>query len=187
MATTAPSLVLIKWRGLNILTGQELVYRPTTRPTDRPTYRPSNSCKTICSLFQGGIKMNLMLCAKFEWKCPNGSGKEIFKKFSIMSFHYFAIISTLRRAWPFIWKKTPTNWIIFIQGYFVPSFVENGTVVLEKKICTSSQCIFTTSQLSPLWEGCGPSFDQTWIPLIQECFVPCLMDIGPVVLEKKIY
>ena len=24
--------------------------------TDRPTYRPTDSCKTICPLFQGGLK-----------------------------------------------------------------------------------------------------------------------------------
>ena len=37
-------------------------------------------------------------------------------------FFYFAIFSPLRRAWPFTW------------GYFVPSLVEIGPVVLEKKI-----------------------------------------------------
>ena len=36
-ATPAPSLVLIKWRGQQILSGQHLVYRPTDIPTDRPT------------------------------------------------------------------------------------------------------------------------------------------------------
>ena len=40
-ATPAPSLVLIKWRGRKILSGQYLVYRLT------------DSCKTICPLFQG--------------------------------------------------------------------------------------------------------------------------------------
>ena len=31
----------------------------------------------------------------------------------------------------------------------------------------------------------GPSFEQTWIPFTQGCFVPSLVEIGPVVLEKK--
>ena len=31
----------------------------------------------------------------------------------------------------------------------------------------------------------GPSFEETWIPLTQGCFVPSLVEIGPVVLEKK--
>ena len=33
--------------------------------------------------------------------------------------------------------------------------------------------------------GRGPSFEQTWIPFTQGCFVPSLVVIGPVVLEKK--
>ena len=44
----APSLVLSKWRGQKILSGQNLVYRPTYWSTD--------SCNTICPLFQGGHK-----------------------------------------------------------------------------------------------------------------------------------
>ena len=73
----------------------------------------------------------------------------------------------MRRAWTFIWK-------IFTQGCFLTSLVKNGSVVLEKKIFNSSQCTFTISQLSPLWEGCGPSFEQTWIPFTQGYFVPKL-------------
>ena len=34
---------------------------------------------------------------------------------------------------------------------------------------------------------CGPSYEQNWIPFTKECFVPSLVKIGPVVLEKKIY
>ena len=37
----------------------------------------------------------------------------------------------------------------------------------------------------PLEKGRGPSFEQTWIPSTQGCFVPTLVEIGPVVLEKK--
>ena len=31
----------------------------------------------------------------------------------------------------------------------------------------------------------APSFEETWIPFTQGCFVPSLVEIGPVVLEKK--
>ena len=48
-ATSAPSLVLIKWRGQKILRGHHLVYRPTDIPTD--------SCKTLCPLFKEGINI----------------------------------------------------------------------------------------------------------------------------------
>ena len=37
----------------------------------------------------------------------------------------------------------------------------------------------------PLLKGRGPSFEQTRIPITQEYFVPSLVEIGPVVLEKK--
>ena len=75
-------------------------------------------------------------------------------------------------------------WIL-TQGCFVPSLVENGSVVLEKKIFEFRQCIFAISLLSPLGEGWGPSFEQIWIPLIQGYFVPSLVKIGPVVLGKR--
>ena len=38
----------------------------------------------------------------------------------------------------------------------------------------------------PLKKGWGSSFEQTWIPFTQGCFVPSLVEIGPVVLEKRI-
>ena len=37
-----------------------------------------------------------------------------------------------------------------------------------------------------LWEFIGSSFEQTWIPFTQGCFVLRLVEIGPVVLEKNI-
>ena len=45
--------------------------------------------------------------------------------------------------------------------------------------------IFTITQLSPLWEGLGPSFEQTGIPFTQGYFMQSLVEIGAVVLEKK--
>ena len=52
----------------------------------------------------------------------------------------------------------------------VPSLVEIGPVVLEKKIFKFCQCIFAISLFSPLQKGHGPSFEQTWITFIQGCF-----------------
>ena len=34
------------------------------------------------------------------------------------------------------------------------------------------------------WEFIGSSFEQTWFPFTQGCFVPSLVEIGPVDLEK---
>ena len=33
----------------------------------------------------------------------------------------------------------------------------------------------------------GPSFEQSLIPFTQECIKPILFEIGPVVLDKKIF
>ena len=61
------------------------------------------------------------------------------------------------------------------------------TVVSEKKIIKFRQCFFTISWLFPLGKEWGPSFEQTWIPFTQGCFVPSLVEIGPVFFEKKIF
>ena len=70
-----------------------------------------------------------ILCAKFGWNWPCGSGEEDFLISSIY-FRYIIIISPRKRARPFIWK----TWIPFTQGYFVRSLVEIGPVVLGKKM-----------------------------------------------------
>ena len=70
------------------------------------------------------------------------------------------------------------TWIPCTREWSVPSSVEIGPVVF--KIC---QSIFAISLLSPLGEGCSPSFEQTWIPFTQRCFLSSLVEIGPVVLE----
>ena len=40
-------------------------------------------------------------------------------------------------------------------------------------------------KLSTLREVLGSSFEETWIPSTQGCFVPSLVEIGSLVLEKK--
>ena len=65
----------------------------------------------------------------------------------------------------------------------MPSLVEIGPVVLEKKIFKFRQYILFFI-ISP-WKRAGPSFGQTWFPFTQGCYVPSLVEIGPVVLEKK--
>ena len=44
---------------------------------------------------------------------------------------------------------------------------------------------FTLSLLSLLGKGHGHSFVKAWNPFFQRCFVPSLVEIGRVVLEKK--
>ena len=47
-----------------------------------------------------------MLCAKFGWNWPSGSGEEDFL-ISSMYFCYFKIISPWKRVGPFIWTLNP--------------------------------------------------------------------------------
>ena len=69
--------------------------------------------------------------------------------------------------------------------YFLQRFVEIDPVIPEKKIFKFRQYIFTLLFLFPLSKGFGPSFVQIWIPTTQGCFVPSLVDIGQVILEKR--
>ena len=69
----------------------------------------------------------------------------------------------------------------------MPSLVDIGQVVREKKIFKFRQCVSDISKLSPLGRGRDPLFQKTRIPINQGCFMPSLVEIGPVVLEKKIF
>jgi hypothetical protein len=96
-------------------------------------------------------------------------------------FSYISvIISGLKRAWPFIW----TNLNSLHQRIICTKF---DWLVLQKKIFQIFLCIFILLLLSPLGEELSPSFKDTWILSLQGWFVPSLVKIGPVVLEKKIF
>ena len=68
-----------------------------------------------------------MLCAKFGWNLSSGSWVEDFY-ISSKYFRYFLIMEW-HGKWAFIWTNLNT---LHIQGCFVPSFIEIGSVVLEK-------------------------------------------------------
>ena len=70
-----------------------------------------------------------MICAMFGWNWPNGSGKEDFL-ISSMYFIYFIIILLGEGRGP----SLEQTWIPITQGCFVPSLVEIGQDVLEKKM-----------------------------------------------------
>ena len=81
-----------------------------------------------------------MFWAKFGWNWLSDSGEQNLLISSIY-FRNFFIISSRERMGPFIW----TNLNPFTQGWFVPSLVEIGSVVLQKKIFEFRQFIFTIS------------------------------------------
>ena len=111
-----------------------------------------------------------MLCAKFcsNWPSCFGGGD-----FSILSmyFRYFVIISPWKRAWPFIWTNLDLlHTRMFCAKCFWRRFLNFINVF---------------SLLSPPGKGPDLSFEQTSIPFAQECFVPSLVEICRVILEKK--
>ena len=83
-------------------------------------------------------------------------------------------ISLWKRAWPFIWTKDALCQVCLkVNQWF-----------WRRRFFKSQQCIF--SIISPC-KGMWPSFEQTWIPFTQGCFVPSFVEICSVVLEKKIF
>jgi hypothetical protein len=58
------------------------------------------------------------------------------------------------------------------------------SVVLKEKKFQLPRQIFAFLLLSPLWTGPGPLFEQFKIPFTQRWFVPSLMEICQLVLEK---
>ena len=98
-----------------------------------------------------------------------------------MYFHYFLIISPWKRAGPFIW----TNLNPFHPRMLCAKFGLNWTSGSgEEDFLISSMYFHYFVIISP-WKGQGPSFEQTWISFTQGCFMPSLVEIGKVVLEKK--
>jgi hypothetical protein len=77
-------------------------------------------------------------------------------------------------------------WIYIISESFHVNMISSDSVVL-KKIFKWTHPIFAFLRLSPLWRGPGPLFEQFTIPFTQGWFMPSLIVIGLLVLEKKIF
>ena len=102
-----------------------------------------------------------------------------------MSFRYFVIISP--------WKKDRALHLNKLES---PSQKDSLFQVCLKlaqwfwrRRCFHFIYVFfggLISWLSTLGKGQGPSFEETWISITIECFVPALVEIGSVLQEKKI-
>ena len=100
---------------------------------------------------------------------------------SLMYFRYYVIISPWKRAGPFFWTiMNPLHPKILCTqfGWNWPS----GSGAEDFLILSMHFRYFVIISLGKRW---GPSFEQTWIPFTQGCFVPSSVEIGSVVLEKK--
>ena len=82
---------------------------------------------------------------------------------------------------PFIWTSPHhPKMLLFKFGWNWPSRSR------EYFFFISSMYFRYFVSISP-WKRVGPSFHQTWVFITQECFVPSLVEISPVLLEKNIF
>ena len=96
-------------------------------------------------------------------------------------FCYFIIISP--------WKGVPficTNLNSLHTRLLCAKFGWNWSSYSGEEDLSNFVNVFSLFVLSSLEKGSGHSFEQTWIPFIQGWFVLSLVEIGPVVLKKKI-
>ena len=92
-----------------------------------------------------------MLCAKFGWNWLSGSGVEDLFNF-INVFSLFRNVY-LGKRWGPLFEQ---SWIPFTQGCFVPSLVEIGSVILEKKIFLILSLYFHYFVIISPWKRAGP-------------------------------
>jgi hypothetical protein len=120
-----------------------------------------------------------MIYAKFDCNWPAGSGEEDFFNINIVNM-VFPIVAPPdpRRPW------CEQFWIYIISASFPVNMTYSGSVVLKKKIL---KCPTPFLRLSPLWRGPDPLFEHFRIPFTQGWFMPSLIEIGQLVLEKKIF
>ena len=86
--------------------------------------------------------------------------------------------------WAKLWSYLSLNWPSSSRGGDLK--IKNGPVVQKEKIFKFRECIFAFFYYLPLEKDVGLQFQQSWIHVIQGCFLPSLVEIDPVVLEKKI-
>ena len=123
-------------------------------------------------------KLNLhhprMICAKFGWNWPSGSG-EIFFLISLMYFCYFCYYLPLEKDGTFHLNKLESHsfkdaWTKF--GLNWPS----GSGILFFFILLMKFRYFII--ISPI-EKDGTFFEKSWIPFSYGWFVSSLVEIGP--------
>ena len=99
-----------------------------------------------------------------------------------LQFFYF-VFSLWKKVWPFNLNKLKSS--STKHACFLSSLVEIGPPVQEKNIFFYLSMYFRYFISSPIGQGQDPFICTNLNSLTQECFVPSLVEIGPVVLKKK--
>ena len=92
-------------------------------------------------------------------------------------------IILMRIYWFFIW----TNLYPLHQGMLCAKIGCNWLSGSGEEDFLISSMYFRYFVIISPWKGWGPSFEQTYIPFTKGSFVSSLVEIGSVVLEKKIF
>ena len=120
-----------------------------------------------------------MFCVKFGWNWPSGSGEQNFIYF-VNVFSLFLSYLPLEKSGPFIW----TNLNPLHLSMLCAKFDWNWPSGFGEDFLNLSMYFCYIVIIYP-WKAWALSYEQTWIPFTQGCFLPSLVEIGPVVLEKK--
>ena len=100
-----------------------------------------------------------------------------------MYFRYFTIISPWKRTGSFIWINLNPLHPRMLRARFGWNWLSGS----REKDCLISSVYFRYFTIISPQKRTSPSFEQTWIPFTQGCFLESLVEIGSVVLEKKIF
>ena len=95
-----------------------------------------------------------------------------------MHYRYFVVISPWKRAWPFMSQLRSLH-----QGCFVLVWLKLAQWFLRKRFLNF---VYESSLFRSYlpWKRAWSFLWKTEIPFTKGCFVPSLVEIGPVVLEK---
>ena len=88
-----------------------------------------------------------------------------------------------------MWRNNPLSkqtWFHFAKGCFVPSLFEFGPMVLKKNIFPCHQCFFLNYDYLPLGKDVTIHLIKIIIPFIWGFFLQSLVEIGPVILKRKL-
>ena len=125
---------------------------------------------------------------------PSSSGGEHLKIYGCILQLF--MISLWKKAWSFNFKLTISSLSPLCREHGSSFEKKFGFSSLKDALCqvlmklahcffNLCHCIFAISKLFPLEKGRGSSFVQTRIPITQGYIVPSLVEIGPMVLGKK--
>ena len=160
---------------------------------------PSWSCtiKIGFNFSQKNFVYTILLTYKYKHKQEaHGSHRSAEKPF-LINKHIFLKLWLYHITWLRVrknhllllelieWSLFVKAWFLFSQKWFVQSLVEMCPVVLENILLNFINVFWLFRNYLPLEMGVALHLNKLEFPFSQGCFVPSLVEIGPVTLENK--